>query len=112
MRLKPLLYSPANPAMIRPLINAARSENLAGHPNVAEPFARRGLELSVKILGERHTVTATAMLEEAMALRGLGRKKPARELEKRAKAGLQTNSTINTAGYTVSVAQLGKRKAR
>jgi tetratricopeptide (TPR) repeat protein len=104
--------NPENPALIRPLINAARSENLAGHPSAADPFARRGVELSLKILGERHTVTAIAMLEEAMALRGLRRKKPARELEKRAKAGLQTNSTIKTAGYTVSMAQLGKRKAR
>jgi tetratricopeptide (TPR) repeat protein len=104
--------NPGNPALIRPLINAARSENLSGHPNLAEPFARRGVELSLQILGESHPVTATAMLEEAMALRGLGHKKPARELEKRAKAGLRARSTAGASGYTVSLRDLGERKAR
>jgi hypothetical protein len=52
------------------------------------------------------------MLEEAMALRGLGHKKPARELEKRAKVGLRARSTAGVSGYTVSLRDLGERKAR
>ena len=67
-----------NPALVRPLVNLARCENMSGHPNEAEPVARRAVELSVKVLGERHPVTATAMLEQATALRRLRRKGPAR----------------------------------
>jgi hypothetical protein len=39
------------------------------------------------VLGERHPVTATAMLEQATALRRLGCKRPAHDLEK-ARQGL------------------------
>lgn len=104
--------TPDSPVLIRPLINAARSENLAGHPTVAEPFARRGVELSLKILGDRHPVTAAAMLEQAAALRGLGRKKPARQLEKQARASLHTRAARNAAGYTVSLLELAAGKVR
>ena len=46
------------------------------------------------------------MLEQATALRRLGRKKPARDLEKRAKAALRKNSTTDLTGYTVSLRDL------
>jgi len=80
---------------------------MSGHPNEAEPVARRAVELSVKVLGERHPVTATAMLEQATALRRLRRKGPARDLEKRAAACLRNSSTRNLTGYTVSLRDLG-----
>lgn len=95
-----------DPALVHPLLNLARCENMSGHPDEAEPVARRAAELSVKIFGEEHRVTATAILEKASALRRLGRKKPARDLEKRAKAALRNNSTENLAGYTVSLRDL------
>jgi hypothetical protein len=95
--------SPDNQALIRPLVNLARCENMSGHANQAEPLARRAVELSVKVFGEEHPATATAMLEQATALRRLRRKGLARDLEKRAKACLRNNSTTNLAGYTVSL---------
>jgi len=97
---------PGNPALVRPLVNLARCENMSGHSNQAEPVARRAVELSVRIFGEGHPVTATAMLEQATALRRLGRKRPARNLEKRAKACLRNNSTTNLSGYTVTLRDL------
>ncbi|HEY7304752.1 MAG TPA: tetratricopeptide repeat protein [Bryobacteraceae bacterium] len=97
---------PENPALIRLLVNLARCENMSGHMNDAEPAARRAVRLSVKIFGEGHLVTATAMLEQATTLHQLGHKKMARDLEKRAKAWLRDNPTRNPAGYTVSVRDL------
>ncbi len=103
---------PENPALVRPLVNLARCENMSGHADQAEPAARRAVELSVKILGKGHPVTATAMLEQASALRRLRRKGPARDLEKRAKAYLRNNSTTNLSGYTVSLRDLGGATTR
>jgi tetratricopeptide (TPR) repeat protein len=101
---------PESPALIRPLVNAAASENRAHHASLAEPLARRAVALSVKVLGEGHPVTATAMLEQAAALRRLGKKGLARNLEKHARAGLRASSPINTSGYTVSLRDLAKEK--
>jgi tetratricopeptide (TPR) repeat protein len=103
---------PESPALVKPLINLARCENLGHRPQVAEPLARRAVELSTRIFGEAHQVTATAMLEQATALRRLGRKEPARNLEKRAKAGLRTSPAINTSGYTVDVNELARERMR
>jgi tetratricopeptide (TPR) repeat protein len=103
---------PENSALIRPLVNLARCENLGGHPNRAEPAARRAVELSIKIFGEQHPGTARAMLEQATALRRLGRKGPARNLEKRAKAWLRKNSATNLASYTVSLRDLAPARSR
>lgn len=95
-----------NPALIRPLLDLAVCENMSGDPNQAEPVARRAVDLSLKVFGEGHPVTATAMLEQATALRRLRRKGEARNLEKRAKAWLRNNSTRNPSGYTVSLRDL------
>ena len=97
---------PENPELIRTLLNLARCENMSGDPNQAEPVARRAVELSVKVFGEGHPLTATAMLQQATALRRLGRKGVARDLEKRAKAWLRNNSRKNPTGYTVDVREL------
>jgi hypothetical protein len=85
---------------------------MSGHANEAEPVARRAVELSVSILGEGHPVTATAMLEQATALRRLRRKRPARDLEKRAKACLRNSSTTNLSGYIVSLRDLAGAATR
>lgn len=98
---------PEDPALIRPLLNLARCENMTGHANEAEALARRAVELSSKTFGKAHVVTANAMLEEASALRRLRRKRLARDLEKQAKAYLQSNSAITSAGFSVSVRDLG-----
>ena len=74
---------PESQALIRPLVNLAACESMTGHANEAEAVARRAVELSVKAFGEGHLVTATAMLVQATALRRLGRKGLARNLEKR-----------------------------
>lgn len=103
---------PGSPALVRPLVNLARCENMSGHANEAEPVARRAVELSVSILGEGHPVTATAMLEQATALRRLRRKRPARDLEKRAKACLRNSSTTNLSGYIVSLRDLAGAATR
>lgn len=97
---------PENPALVRPLVNLARCENMSDHPNEAETVARRAVELSVKIFGEGHPVTATAMLEKATALRSLRHEKLARDLERRAKAGLRNNFLTNRNGHTVSLGEL------
>jgi tetratricopeptide (TPR) repeat protein len=101
-----IISGSGDPALIRPLINLASCENVSGHANEAEALARRAVELSVKIYGEGHPVTATAMLEQATALRSLRHKKLARDLEKRAKAWLRSNANENLAGYTVDVRSL------
>ncbi|MBV9767389.1 MAG: tetratricopeptide repeat protein [Acidobacteriaceae bacterium] len=98
---------PKSAALIRPLVNLARCENMIGQPNEAEALSRRGVELSLQTFGETHPVTATAMLEQAASLRNLQRKKLARGLERRAKAMLRDNSTKNLAGYTVGLRDLG-----
>lgn len=98
--------SPESPALIRPLVNLARCENMNGHPNQAEPVARRAVELSVKVFGEEHPVTATAMLEQATALRLLRCKGAARDLEKRAKTCLRKSSRTNLTTYTVTLRDL------
>jgi len=103
---------PEDPALIRPLINLARCENMSGHANEAEALARRTVELSGKTFGKAHMVTANAMLEEANALRRLRRKRQARDLEKQAKAYLQNNSAITLAGFSVSVRALGAATTR
>lgn len=103
---------PGNSALIRPLVNLARCENMGGHANRAEPVARRAVELSVRMFGEGNRVSATAMLEQATALRRLRRKGAARDLEKRAKAWLRNNSTMNLAGYTISLRDLASVTAR
>ena len=103
---------PETPALIRPLIDLAGCENMRGHPNQAQPFAHRAVELSLKAFGEGHPVTATAMLHEAASLRGLRRKKLARDLEKRAKASLRRNSSRNLGGYTVGLQDLASAAAR
>lgn len=102
--------SPSDPALIRPLVNLARCENMRGNPSVAETIARRAVELSTKILGREHPVTARAMLEQATALRKIGRKSDARELEKLAKISLQESSAENRAGHTVELRDLAPRK--
>jgi Tfp pilus assembly protein PilF len=104
--------SPEDPALIRPLVNLARCENMRRHADQAEPVARRAVELSVKVFGEGHAVTATAMLEQASALARLGRKGPARDLKNRAKAFRRNNSTTNLAGYTVSLRDLAGATSR
>jgi hypothetical protein len=83
-----------------------------GDASLAEPLARRAVELSSKIFGEVHPVTAAAMLGQAAALRRLGQKGFARKLEKRARAGLRVSSPINTAGYTVSLHDLATGKVQ
>jgi Tfp pilus assembly protein PilF len=98
--------SPQNPALIRPLINLARADNLGGHADQAEPAARRAVELSLKTFGEGHPATAAAMLEHASSLRRLRRKEEARDLEKRARTWLKGNADRNLAGYTVSLRDL------
>lgn len=101
-----IVSGPDDPALIRPLLNLARCESMTGHANEAEALARRAVELSSKALGEAHMVTANAMMEQASALRHLRRKRLARDLEKRAKAYLQTNSANTSAGFSVSVRDL------
>ena len=98
--------------LIRPLINLARCENLGGHPERAEPLAGRAVGLSCRIISKEHPVTATAMLEQAAALRRLGRKKAARDLEKEAKASLRANIIKNRSTYTVRLWDLRGSAAR
>lgn len=98
-----VVSGPGSPTLIRPLTNLARSENMSGHANRAEPVARRAVELSLTTFGEGHPVTAIAALEQATALRRLGRKQLAHDLEKRAKAGLRSSWNSNLSGYTVDV---------
>jgi hypothetical protein len=62
---------------------------VSGDPNQTESVARHTVELSVKVFGEGHPVTATAMLEEAPALRRHGRKGPGCDLEKSVQASLR-----------------------
>lgn len=107
-----IISGPESPELIRPLVNLARCENMGGRANQAEPVARRAVELSLKVFGEGHPVTATAMLEQATALRRLRRKGEARNLEKRAKASLRNNSTRNPSGYTVSLRDLASATTR
>jgi tetratricopeptide (TPR) repeat protein len=99
-----------DPNLVKPLINMARCENHEHRPQAAEPLARRAVELSTRFFGEAHRATATAMLEQAAALRRLGRKEVASDLEKRAKAALRTNSGRN-ATYTVDVNELARERA-
>jgi hypothetical protein len=63
-------------------------------------------QLSVKVFGEGHPVNATAMLEEATALRSLRHKKLARDLEKHAKGWLRENFTNSRSVHTVSLREL------
>jgi tetratricopeptide (TPR) repeat protein len=103
---------PDDPTLIKLLLNLARCESMTGHANEAEALARRAVELSSRAFGEGHVVTANAMLEQASALRHLRRKRLARDLEKRAKAYLQTNSANRSAGFSVSVRDLGAATTR
>jgi tetratricopeptide (TPR) repeat protein len=106
------ISGPENLAFVNPLINLARCENLGHRPQAAEPLARRAVELSTRLFGEKHRITATAMLEQAAALRRIGQKDMAGDLEKRAKAGLRTNSARNTTGYTINVNELARESLR
>jgi hypothetical protein len=63
-----------------------------GHPTEPEALARRTVELSSKIFGREHSITATAILEEASARRELRCKALTRELEKHAKTSLRSSS--------------------
>lgn len=107
-----VISGPESPELIRPLVNLARCENISGHANQAEPVARRAVELSIKVFGEEHPITATAMLEQATALRRLRRKGPARDLEKRARASLRNSSMRNLGAYTVSLRDLASATTR
>jgi tetratricopeptide (TPR) repeat protein len=103
-----IVSGPENPALIRPLLDLAGCENMSGDPIQAEVAARRALELSLKVYGEGHPVTATVMLQHATALRRLGRKGEARKLEKRAKASLRNDSARNLSSYTVALRDLAR----
>jgi tetratricopeptide (TPR) repeat protein len=95
-----------HPSVIRPLVNLAKCENMNGHPEQAETLAGHAVELAVKTFGTKHLVTATAMLEQASALRKLHRNSPARELEKRARASLRNTDYAKVAGSTLDVLDL------
>jgi tetratricopeptide (TPR) repeat protein len=101
-----VVSGPDSPVLIQPLGNLARSETMNGHAERAEPAARRAVELSLTTFGEGHPVTAIATLEQATALRRLGRKQLAHDLEKRAKAWLRSNANRNLVGHTVDVRDL------
>jgi hypothetical protein len=73
--------------------------------NQAEPLARRAVELSLGTLGERHPVTATAMLEHATLLHRVRRKNLTGDVEKRPKPGTRHFQQLST-GYTVSLHDL------
>ncbi len=103
---------PQNPALVRSLINLAGCENMSGHPNEAEALARSAVELSGKILGLDHPVTARAELQLASVLRKLRRKTEARELEKRAQALLRNASETSPARYTVGLQELAPHVKR
>jgi Tetratricopeptide repeat len=98
--------------LIRPLVNLARCENMAGRPAEAEALAKRAVELAGKFFGTQHVVTATAMVEQASALRKLGCKAPARDLEKRARASLRNVPDANWAGLTADLRDLGNQYTR
>jgi hypothetical protein len=85
---------------------------MSDNPSKAEAVARRAVELSIKVFGKDHLVTATAMLEQAAALRKLGRKGPARDLEKLAKASLRNNTATSLSGYTVNLHDFAGAKTR
>jgi hypothetical protein len=79
---------------------------MSGHPSEAETAVRRAVDLAVKTYGQAHLATATAMLEQAGALRRLGRKSLARDIEKQANAYLRTYSTTSMSRFTVSIRDL------
>jgi tetratricopeptide (TPR) repeat protein len=101
-----------NPALLRPLICLATCENMRGNSIEAESAAERAVELSLQVFGEKHAVTATAMLQQAIALRMLHRKRQARKLEKCANAWLNTDAHNNLAGYTVELHALTSSTVR
>jgi tetratricopeptide (TPR) repeat protein len=96
-------------ALIPPLVNLARCENLTRSSGQAEVVARRAVTISTEVLGEAHPVTAAAMFEQATALHQLGRKKEARELEKQANMSLRRASAASLCRYTVGFRQLSER---
>lgn len=95
-----------------PVVNLARCENMGSNPGVAESVARRAVELSTKAFGRGHPITAKAMLEQATALRDLGRTSEARELEKLAKTSLRNSYSENLARQTVDLRDLARKDRR
>ncbi len=95
-----------NPALIRPLIDFARCESRSAQANEAEVSARRAVMLSTKTYGQAHLLTATAMREQANALRHLGQKSEARELEKKVRAYLDIHGQGPLSRFSVSVREL------
>jgi tetratricopeptide (TPR) repeat protein len=95
-----------HPSVIRPLVNLAKCENMNGHSEQAEALAGHAVELAGKTFGTKHPVTATAMLEQASALRKLRRNAPARKLEKRARASLRNTDYAKVTGSTVDLLDL------
>jgi tetratricopeptide (TPR) repeat protein len=102
--------SPDCAALIPPLVNLARCENSLGHFKEAEIQARRAVQICRKIFGQQHPSTARAMLEQSAALRRLGYKALARELERDAKTTLQSSPEGNWARHSVNFAQLKSSK--
>jgi tetratricopeptide (TPR) repeat protein len=97
-------------ALVQPLINLARCENLGGHGREAESLTLRAIEISTSAFGGQHPITAKATLERASALRKLGRPREARTLEKQAQTSLRKTSAANLSGYTVGFRDLAKAK--
>lgn len=94
--------------LISSLVNLAKCENMTGNPKDAEALARRAVELSSRTFGSEHLITATAMAEQANALRSLKRKPEARELEKCVQAALRYASTDSLDRHTVDVKNLAR----
>jgi tetratricopeptide (TPR) repeat protein len=99
-------------ALIQPLVNLARCENLSGDSDKAEILSRRAVEISSKTFGEQHPITAAAMLEQADTLRKLHRKSEARRLEKQAHRSLQSASAAGLPRYTIGFRQLAEQTSR
>jgi Tfp pilus assembly protein PilF len=99
-------------ALVQPLVNLARCENLSGNSDKAEVLARRAVGIASKIFGEQHRITAVAMLEQAKALRKLRQKREARSLEKQANTFLRNVSVASLSRYTVRLPQLAERPTR
>jgi tetratricopeptide (TPR) repeat protein len=95
-----------NAALIRPLINLARCENSLENFKEAESHARRAVQISSSVFGQQHPLAARAMLEQSFALRRLGYKARARELERPAKITLKRSLEGNWNRHSIDLAEL------
>jgi tetratricopeptide (TPR) repeat protein len=79
---------------------------LSKEPAQSEACLNEALQIAVDEFGDNHPIVATVLRNHAAALRTLGRKSEAKDLEKRADALLAANRRANPVGMTIDAAFL------